>query len=761
MNFWFYSLLVAVVSCDTHDSAIEFVSENRSSDEANPIEGIFVTTLPASGEVISDSWAFDVELQGNEGQTVDYEKNEQSMSVTMVYDVKNSGPRRFNQKDRRETAEFTQEGKTATGDKAYQLSPTTYERKLDILLVVDTSDSMKTEREGLGDRLLGLLAQVEDSDWRIAITTTDRGQSLKPDWILTKGDPGVAVKFNTIVTERVLTDITTIDIEMPILMAVNALGGDLTPSIYSNSNYPLGKSDGSWIRPGSSIAVIIVTDELNLGYPYVPGKCYISYSYSYVNDKYKYYHNSDACAAHVAPVTLYDYLQNDLGRKPRDTFEIHGILSQASQLGYEDIINDSGGHLGVGNVEERDGSVNEAGYNNVINEISISTYQILANKISIPAAIHSREDFNFTGISVNDQTIEAGTYTYDSSAQTITFKAGSVPKKNYKIKVHYSYTSVPFRDSFDLNHTPLARSVKRTSFTNCGGWTDQSFRLSGNRVTFNSSPPAGCKVTFEYKRNEPLHQGVRLREPGYKIYAITIGNSDVTTHFDQSSGYLNLAPVSQLIPQDGGKLTVNYKYRKKILRYPVQRAAGLTDPKEVTCTDIGGNQIACRYESGHVIFAETNFRVNKPVLVKQPLASTASITSFSLKSGYQADTVSLTITDKRGNTSTCSGNDLDIQDDKIMLTTAKAKNTCSALVSNTLSTVTLNPYKFLEQREFRIDDNHFFTYHQHRSESWEVAIDGNKLDESEYDLDLETRTVTLKTQPAAGSKVEINVTLNL
>lgn len=46
-------------------------------------------------------------------------------------------------------------------------------RKLDILLVVDNSGSMMDEQENLAGKLDPLLKEVKDSDWQIAITTTD------------------------------------------------------------------------------------------------------------------------------------------------------------------------------------------------------------------------------------------------------------------------------------------------------------------------------------------------------------------------------------------------------------------------------------------------------------------------------------------------------------------------------------------------------------------------------------------------------------
>ena len=70
--------------------------------------------------------------------------------------------------------------------KHYTQGETISNRLLDILLIVDSSESMNNVRNGLSARLGVLLDQIEDSDWRLAITTTNAHYCLLDKWIITK-----------------------------------------------------------------------------------------------------------------------------------------------------------------------------------------------------------------------------------------------------------------------------------------------------------------------------------------------------------------------------------------------------------------------------------------------------------------------------------------------------------------------------------------------------------------------------------------------
>ena len=223
----------------------------------------------------------------------------------------------------------------------------------------------------------------------------------------------------------------------------------------------------------------------------------------------------------------------------------------------------------------------------------------------------------------------------------------------------------------------------------------------------------------------------------------------VSSNFNASTRKLTFTPAAD---DDGKRFIISYTTRRKILRYP------LTPVAKAIIASISCSPISCQYNNGKVTFADNDFRAGQKIKVKQPLPSTAKVTSFTLAEGYVPDTLSLSIT-ADGSSSTCDA--LDIQDNEIKLGTAAAKSNCSALSSNNLQKVTLKAYKYLDEKQFKISGTNFFTYHQHKSESWKVYLSDQEQATSAYTVDKQTHTVSFKEQPPAGSEVKIEVTLNL
>ena len=116
---------------------------------------------------------------------------------------------------------------------------------LDILLVIDNSDSMSEEQTKLASKLSALLTSINNSDWQLAIATTDPRDCLKAK--ISKDTPDYESMFNSAVTGLGTSGTTY---EQPIRMAVTALQYDC--------------EDKPWLRKDSTVVVIIVTDEDHL-----------------------------------------------------------------------------------------------------------------------------------------------------------------------------------------------------------------------------------------------------------------------------------------------------------------------------------------------------------------------------------------------------------------------------------------------------------------------------------------------------------------
>ncbi|MBC86482.1 MAG: hypothetical protein CL677_04820 [Bdellovibrionaceae bacterium] len=140
---------------------------------------------------------------------------------------------------------------------------TSEEPKLDILVIVDNSPSMRREQRKLGERMSSFTSHLEDVDWQISVTNTDvsSGSHAKNGHLfkfedtnkktLTKHDPDYNDLFLKTVVMKDAADCvggcpsTT---EQPLA----ALG--MAISMGDNENYEL-------FRDNSDFAVIIISDE--------------------------------------------------------------------------------------------------------------------------------------------------------------------------------------------------------------------------------------------------------------------------------------------------------------------------------------------------------------------------------------------------------------------------------------------------------------------------------------------------------------------
>ena len=116
---------------------------------------------------------------------------------------------------------------------------------LDILLVIDNSDSMSEEQDKLANKLGSLLLKISETDWQLAIATTDPRDCLKLK--ITKNTPNYEQKFRDTVSSLGVLGTTH---EQAIRMSVVSLQGDC--------------DDKPWLREDSTVVVLLVTDEDHL-----------------------------------------------------------------------------------------------------------------------------------------------------------------------------------------------------------------------------------------------------------------------------------------------------------------------------------------------------------------------------------------------------------------------------------------------------------------------------------------------------------------
>ena len=127
---------------------------------------------------------------------------------------------------------------------------------LDLLIVIDDSDSMDPYQQKLADNLPSILTHIGNTNWRIAVATTSDPclrQTSGGTQILTKAiyDADPAAGKDTL-TELIDVPVKS-SYERGILMGTDALQGIC------------GASTNAWIRSSANVAMLIVTDEENCG----------------------------------------------------------------------------------------------------------------------------------------------------------------------------------------------------------------------------------------------------------------------------------------------------------------------------------------------------------------------------------------------------------------------------------------------------------------------------------------------------------------
>ncbi len=127
------------------------------------------------------------------------------------------------------------------------------DNKLDILLVVDNSESMADIRSTLRSKLDLLISSVDNTDWSVGISSTDI-KTTCIEALVKKDDPDRSNKFN---------------------QAIDALQQTFSQEQHDISKIALALSCSneltggkSWIREGSSVAVVIISDKDSLAKTY-------------------------------------------------------------------------------------------------------------------------------------------------------------------------------------------------------------------------------------------------------------------------------------------------------------------------------------------------------------------------------------------------------------------------------------------------------------------------------------------------------------
>ncbi len=300
--------------------------------------------------------------------------------------------------------------------------------KLDILLVIDESGSMTKEHESLSTRLNDLLSAVSDSDWQIAITTTNPMSCLL-----------TVIDSDTPNYERIFAE--TIDLEtlqasykdavvrsyawaeQAAYSALRGLRGDCiaaraptptTPQPIQTRRQPRppAESDGgfnsichqknTWVRDGSMLAVLLITDEDH--------QCTHDYGC----------HLSD----------FYFYLKSI--RNPHATGRVYGLLNENDSRRFLAWQDENGESL-----FDYHESINSPDYTKILTEISQNISAALKNNFALEHA-HDGDSATVVITTADGETQPLTPDQYNVEGDSLSINT-TLPANTTKIEVTYTH----------------------------------------------------------------------------------------------------------------------------------------------------------------------------------------------------------------------------------------------------------------------------------------------------------------------------------
>ncbi|RYZ71104.1 MAG: VWA domain-containing protein [Proteobacteria bacterium] len=294
---------------------------------------------------------------------------------------------------RRETLQFdesfTQEGLAGSAD---------------IAIVVDDSGSMDLEQENLSTKLSDLLVSLKDANWQIGVVTTspkvENGKDVCQLKLIKSTDSDGEAKF----LEAVKPGIKGLSEEQGIRQAVNALQCPETP----------------WVRPDSTVAVLIVSDEDNCS------------------------NNGLDCGDKPWATEQYliDYVEKDLKRVVGKNAGFYGIIAPEKKdcptannesIQYRKLINyKSGGNVNYGNICD-------ASYKGTLERISKNIAKLLSSQFVLKK-VPDLGSASLMGVKANGDPLSVDDYSI--SGNTLTFKIGGEPALGSQITISYKVTVI-------------------------------------------------------------------------------------------------------------------------------------------------------------------------------------------------------------------------------------------------------------------------------------------------------------------------------
>lgn len=382
---------------------------------------------------------------------------------------------------------------------------------LDILVVVDNSQSMRDEQENLATKLGPLLSKVEQADWQIKVVTTDQRTGCNGA-LIKKGESAVAERF-----ERAVIQAGT--------------NGDSAERGIAQAVVGLQCPGQEWVRQGSSIAVLVLTDEDN---------CHTG-----VGDDGVY-----GCANE--PGRYAEHLLNYLNsiRKIGQDARIYGLLWHPTQTQAQCPTALNRGHEYAKAIEATQGkfgSICDADYTTTLAAISTDVAQTLRYEFELK---QEPDNGSLTVL------VDGKPWTnYAVEGKTVRFT--QAPPVGAKVEVNYRHGQVgDLLTNFKLPKAAVAGTVKVLIDGQEISADEISYDAAAGVVTLAQKPADQAKIEIKYQELIELKNEFNIGlgiDP--KTVRVTVNGEAAQGSYDANSGNVRITPA----PPADAKITITYR----------------------------------------------------------------------------------------------------------------------------------------------------------------------------------------------------------
>jgi hypothetical protein len=389
---------------------------------------------------------------------------------------------------------------------------------LDFLLVVDDSRSMDDEQNMVATGLNALISEFKDTNWQIAVISMS-DPCVNATNLIKKSDLNPEKKFSAAVVKPLDRRAT----EQGFPMAIQALKGQCNGSVRS------------WIREGSSVGVMFLSDEENCG------------SDQGEQDRCRNIYGKNAAEM----VTFLREIRPATDAKIYSIVDKDGTCKDAGGIGsmYVEAANATGGSV----ASICNDFTPQAGYSTFLTNVSKDVSRIVKRQFSLS----STPDMAQFNVIVDGQAVPADSVLAVKGNQV--FIDPLKVKNGMKIVFEYTHDAVPMFTEVPLKVVPNTDSINVTvAGTILAQGTDYVYDPVKGVIKFTAMPPEDSKVAVDYIDNTKLlqHFAVDLtgaRPETLKVIVNGVIQESAAYSFD-SSGIDFSA-----IPTDGAVVSVAWK----------------------------------------------------------------------------------------------------------------------------------------------------------------------------------------------------------